>query len=301
MKFAVIFSFLFIPLMSFSQKAKASSIKVNYHHKRYALNERLSSKYYALTITEQTSCGGLVPYSVKKTPLVSSDIRTRIYTNSFPNHTKDFYQAKDLLGNLISKHIPFTHFEIETGDIDLRNQVTKNANKKPSSPDKKYYFEFRMRVPVSLTATFKGAFKVKTLDTNSNNIGFQTLRFPMDYQFSSNGPDVKRAGYLSEGELLAAWKKYGKHVQVQWRDRAISKFLSPILSSYKLKYITHEEFLQCKIYSDKNKKGGYDELVSTADLFAATIKEIDADYKQGNYNKFWEQEYQNRFLKCSKT
>lgn len=268
---------------------------------QFALNESFNAKYFALTITEHTSCGGLIPHSVKKSPLVSSDTRTRLFVNSVPKQPKYFIQSRDLANNLLVKNISFTHFEIIASDINLVNQTTKDAQKVKNGPNNLFYLEFRTDIPVSVKATFHGVTTTTTLDTNSTAVGVHILRFPMDFQFGSNGPDALRNGYPSEGALIGAWKKYGKHVQSQWRDKAISTFLTSVFSSYKEKYISFSKYAQSKVYSDKNKKGGFEKIVSTAEVFKATMDEIESDFKQGVFNKYWTAEYQRRFLECSQT
>jgi len=301
MKHIFYFLIFFSPFILPAQKAKLTTLKSNYHYMRFALDESYNEKFYVFTITEQSSCGGLVPYTVKKTPLVSSDSRTRLYTNSVPKQGKYFMQSKEPVENLIAKRTPFTHFEIETADIQLNNQTTKNAQKNLSSTENLYYLEFRAIVPISVKATFYGNKTTLTLDTNSNGITQSILRFPMDYQFGTSAPDIKVRGYSTEASLIAAWKKYGRRAQVQWRDIAISKFITPVFLNYKKRYISYSEFTQSKIFSDKNKKGGYDQLVSAAELFISTMDEIEGDFKRNDFKKYWTKEYQRRFLECSET
>jgi len=295
-----LFLILAFPFALTAQKAKSTGLKSNYHYMRYAQDESLSAKYFALTITEHTSCGGLIRHRVMNTPLAAVDARTRLYVNAVPSQRKYFTQAKDLIHNLIAKKIPFTHFEVVASDIDLRKQTTRNAKKGGDGPEK-YYLYFEGDVPVTVRATYKGAKIVETLDTNSNAKGAKILRFPMDFQFGAHGADIMPNGYPTEGVLLAAWKEYGKKAQMQWRDKAISEFLQPIFLTYKMKYITYEKFTSCKIYSDKNKKGGFDHLVDAAQLLIATLDEIDDDFKLGAFKKYWTIEYQNRISACRKT
>jgi len=266
---------------------------------QYALNESFNAKYFTLTITEHSSCGGLIPHNVKKSPLVSSDPRTRLFVNSVPKEPKYFVQSRDLANNLRAKNISFTHFEIVASDINLANQTTKDAQKVKNGPNNLFYLEFRTDIPISVKATFYGNTTTTTLDTNSTAVGVHILRFPMDFQFGSNGPDALRNGYPSEGTLIAAWKKYGNYAQSQWRDKAISTFLTSVFTQYKEKHISFSKYAQSKVYSDKNKKGGYEAIVSNAEVFKATMDEIEADFKQGSFKKYWTTEYQRRFSECS--
>ena len=290
---------LVLPILISAQKAKSSKLKSNYHYIRYAIDESFNAPVYGLTITEQSSCGGLVPYKVMKTPLVSPDPRTRLFVNSVPIQPNNFSQARDIVNNLIAKHVPFTHFEIDANNIILDKQITKNAKKMgPDYPDQ-FFLEFNTSVPVKVKATYHSSKPFPTLDTNSVAYGLKTLRFPIDFQFGTSGPDVLINGYPTEAALIKAWTKYGKKAQVQWRDKAISGFLVPVFFNYKKKYISYEEFDQCKIYSDKNKKGGFEELVHTAETFIATLNKIEGDYKLRKIKKYWTAEHQVKFMECS--
>ncbi len=278
-----------------AQKAKPVGINCKYRHMRFTEQPNLSAKYWALTITEQTACQGAIPYSVKHSPLTGIDERSAFYMRQIPSQATFFTQTRDLIGNLQNKQTPFTHFELETGDIQLNNQITKNA--KPGAEIAQYYMTFAVRAPIKLTATRKGDINTLVLDTNATQTKEYFLRFPMDVQLGT-APDIKGNGYPTEAELLAAWRKYRKKTELQWRDKIISEFLAPIFREYKQTYIQYEEWNSCKVYSDKNKKGGYDHLVEAAELFRATIEAINEDYKSGHFKKFYLSEYQDQFNKC---
>lgn len=292
---------LVIQLPLFAQKAKTKGIGCKYHHMRFPVSEKLTAKSWGLTVTEQTACQGAIPYRKMVSPLAGADERSRFYMNLIPSQAKYFSQTRDLIGNSIARKRPLTHFELNTGDLLIRNQVTDNQKKGRSGVAPEFYMSFTVEVPITLKATRVGDFTMVTIDTNANNVQRRTFRFPMDVRFSSNAPDIKRNGYPSQAELLNAWRKYGRGAEKQWRDQVISDFLTPIFLNYKRKYIKHEEYTTCKVYSDKNKKGGYDHMVEAAEMFASTIKEIDDDFKQGDYKKFYKEEYQKRFLKCAET
>jgi len=292
---------LLIPFTLQAQKAKSTGLKSNYHYIHYAIDESFNAPIYGLTITEQSSCGGLVPYKVMKTPLTSPDPRTRLYVNSLPSQAKYFTQAKDLLGNLFTKHLLFTHFEIDANNIILDKQMTKNARKMGPDYPNLFYLEFHTSVPVKVKATYHGSKAFPTLDTNSKAVGVKTLRFPMDHQFGKNAPDILINGYPTEAALISAWNKYGKKAQVQWRDKAISNFLVPLFLEYKTKHISYSYFSQCKIYSDKNKKGGFEEIVHAAELFVTTLNKIEGDFSLGKFKKYWTVEHQANFKKCYNT
>ena len=295
----IIVLLLIFPLFINAQKAKSTSLKSSYHYIRYAISEVYNAPIYGLTITEQSSCGGLVPYKVMKTPLVSPDPRTRLYVNSLPTQPKNFSQARDIVNNLIAKHTPFTHFEVGANNIVLAKQITKNAKKMGPDYPEQFYLEFHTSVPVKVKATFHGNTPMQTLDTNSVGQGVKTMRFPMDVQFGKAAPDILMNGYPTEAALIKAWTKYGKKAQVQWRDKAIESFLVPVFFNYKKKHISYEEFDQLKIYSDKNKKGGYEELVHTAEKFISTLNKIEGDYQLGKFKKYWTAEHQVSFKECN--
>ncbi len=291
---------LFIVLtasLSFAQKAKSKAVNCKYHHIRYPENVELSAKMWALSIVEQSSCQGAIPYRVSQTPLVATHPRSQFYMYQMANKKKHFFQATDRISNLDAKKTPYIHFELETRDMRIVSQVTKN--KKPGA-DPQYNLIFEMETPIILKATRKGDMNVVLLDTNnfsSSNYGFT---FPQNAQLGT-APDIKPNGYPSEAELLAAWRKYGKKAQLQWRDKMIAEFLRPTFFKFTNTYITFEEWDVVKIYSDRNKKGGYDHIVDAAETFNNTFAEIDADYKAGKRDKFYTDEYQTRLMGCLET
>ena len=295
----IIFTFLIVltASLSFGQKAKSKSINCKYHHMRYPENVELSAKLWALSIVEQSSCQGAVPYRVSQTPLVATHPRSQFYLNQVAKKGKFFYQAKDRISNLDAKKTPYVHFELETRDITIASQHTKN--KKPGA-EPQYNLIFEMRTPVILKATRKGDMNEVLLDTNNFSAKSYWFAFPQDAQLGT-APDIKPNGYPTEAELLAAWRKYGKKAEMQWRDKMIGEFLRTTFFNFTNTYIKFEAWDVIKIYSDKNKKGGYDEIVDAAETFNNTFTEIDADYKAGSMAKFYTDEYQNRLKACLET
>lgn len=297
MKTIITLCLVLIGSMSFAQKAKSTGINCKYHHMRYPENVDLSAKLWALSVTEQTACQGAIKYAQRHTPLIALDKRSQYYMSLVGNKGKYYYQAKTLISNLDAQQTPYIHFELETRDINIISQATKN--KKPGA-DPKYNLIFEMRTPVILKATRRGDMNVELLDTNNFSAKSYWFAFPEDAQLGT-GVDIKPNGYPNEAELLAAWRKYGKKAELQWRDKMITGFLRYVFANFTDTYIQHEEWDVIKVYSDKNKKGGYDEIVDAAELFSNTFDEIDTDYKAGKMDKFYTQEYQKRFTQCSET
>jgi hypothetical protein len=138
------------------------------------------------------------------------------------------------------------------------------------------------------------------LDTNNLNSKAYYFAFPQDAKLGT-AADIKPNGYPTEAALLAAWRKYGQTAQLQWRDKMIREFLYPVCFNFINEFIQFEDWDAVKIYSDKNKKGGYDHIVGAAEVFKNTLVEIDADYKAGNLKKFYTDEYQTRLVNCRET
>ncbi len=75
-------------------------------------------------------------------------------------------------------------------------------------------------------------------------------------------------------------------------------FLRPVCSNFMKEFIQYKETINVKVYSDKNKRGGFDDLVNAAELFQNTMAEIDADFEAGNLMKMYTEEYQRRLIEC---
>lgn len=288
---------LCLPLVVFSQKANDDVIKTSYHHIIYPKNESLSSKKYCLTVNENLSCFGTIPGRIHTTPMAEAEPRSAFYLGLIPNQPKYFTQSRDVEAKMRANKEDFIKINMETSDIYLTNQTTKIAMQ---SGTNLYYLNIEMVVKIDVKISHEGETSTTLLDTNANNFGHRVLDFPMNAIFGMAAPDIKLNGYPTEAELLSAWKKYSPTIVKNWRDKYITEFASPIFIDFKNNNITHEEWTNCKIYSDKNKKGGYDQIVDAAMLFTNAINTIDVDFKNNDFKKFWKQEYQENFVKAGK-
>lgn len=286
----IIFTLLIVLFSSVAtaQKPNSETINCKFRHIRYPQNVELSANLWAMTLTEHMSCQGAIPYSQKTSPLQGTDKRTQFYMNTVSNKSNYFYQTRENIGNLTNARKPFIHFELETRDIVIRSQQLKNGN--PAQQN----LLIAVQVGVLLKATRKGDMDVVLLDTNNLSAPLVYFNFPKDAQLGT-APDIMPAGYATEAELQAAWRKYGKIAEQQWRDKIIEPFLRSVMFNFTETYIVFEEWETPKIYSDKNKKGGYEELVNAAEVFANTFVEIDNDFETGSKLKWYTQEYQRRF------
>lgn len=298
MKLTITLFTLLLATASFAQKAKSTGTNKQYRHMHYPENIELSAKFWTVQLTEQSAGRGAIPYSVKQSPLSGADKRSAFYIGLIGNRGQFYYQAKDLITNLDVKQTPYIHYDLNVSDILILNQQTKN--KRIGAPEPQFNLIFEMRTPISLKITHKGDFTQLMLDTTNRNVESHWFSFPKDAQLGT-APDIKPNGYPTEAELLAAWRKYGQTAELQWRDKMIRDFLTPVCFNFTKEYIQYEEWDVVKIYSDKNKKGGYDHIVQAAEVFENTLAEIDADYKSGNFNKFYTDEYQRRLNDCKKT
>lgn len=283
---------------TFAQKAKSEGVNCKYHHMRYPENVELSAKMWALSYTEQSACRGAIPYQQNHTPLVATNPRSQVYMNLIGTKSKHYFQATDRISNLDTKRTPYMHYEIEARDITILTQQTKN--KKPGAEVAQFNLIFEMRVPTFLKVTRKGDMNQVMLDTNNMSNETYWFAFPENATLGT-APDIKPGGYPSEAELLAAWRKYGQKAEMQWRDKMINEFLRPACLNFIDEYIMFEEWDVVKIYSDKNKKGGYDHIVDAAEVFKNTLTEIDNDYTAGKRDKFYTEEYQTRLNACKET
>ena len=229
MKLIITLFTILVATAAFGQRAKATSINCKYHHMRYPENVELSAKLWAITLTEQSACRGGIRYQVKRTPLIGVGKRSSFYMGLIGNKKEFYYQAKDRVANLDAAKTPYIHYELETRDIIIENQVTKN--KRPGSNEAQFNLNLRMRTPVILSVTHRGDTTVVLLDTNNFNVASRTFEFPRDAKLGT-AEDIKPNGYPSEAELLAAWRKYGQKAEMQWRDRMISDFLRPVCSNF---------------------------------------------------------------------
>ena len=106
--------------------------------------------------------------------------------------------------------------------------------------------------------------------------------------------DIERNGFKSPIALMNAWNKYRKYCTMQWRDKLIREFLTPVFKEYKDRFMMYENWEQAKIISDKNKNGGYEHIVTAAENYIAVFTSIEIDYKEGRHTKQWKKEYQEQ-------
>lgn len=291
--------FISLPLVTFAQKANDDVTRRSYHHLVYPLNEELSASEFGMTVNENLSCFGTIPGRIYTTPLAEVDPRATFYLNLVPTQRFFFYQSRDLVSNLLKANKKFIHIELETSDLYLSKQTTKSQM---MGTTLLYYLSFEGGMQINLTVTSEGEKPVVMIDTSATNSSAdkREYRFPLDGSFTTQTLDTKINGYPSEAELLAAWRKYSTSFMKQWRDKYITDFVYPTLFHFKKEQIIHEEWSNCKIYSDKNRKGGYDHIVEAATLFNAAIDAMDDDYKKDDFRKCWKAEHQENFVKAGK-
>lgn len=291
--------FISLPFLSFSQKANDDVTRRSFSHMVYPQDETLSAKIFGMTVNENVACFGTIPGRVYTSPLTELDPRSRFYLNLVPAQRGFFMPSRDLIHNMLKSNEKFIHIEMETSDLYLSKQTTKNTLGMSSNPQ--YYLSFEGKVLINLTITSEGENPVTMVDTNTNSsASIVEYHFPLDGTFVTQAADTKVGGYPTEAELLAAWKKYGADFVRQWHDKFISDFATGIFWHFKQEKITHEDWVRCKIYSDKNKKGGYDNIVEAAKLFNDALDSIDVDYKKGDFRKFWKAQHQEKFVKAGK-
>jgi hypothetical protein len=282
-----------LSLFSTAQKAKDVSLKTNFHYLNYPEREGVSTKVYGMSISEEYSCDGAVPAKTYTTP-IAADPRGTFYLNMVPGEKSFFIQARDLYGNLISKKENFTDITIHTSDIRLTNQRVDEKNKPKSFTEKVYFLSFDVSVPAEISIRRRGDRDEVLLEANSNTLKSKKVTFPTDVKFSSKVTDVERYGFNSKADLMTAWNKYKKHSTMQWRDELLTEFLKPVFMEYKQRYMLYEVWDQAKIYSDKNKKGGYEHIESAANNFIAVFDAIEKDYIANKFAKQWTKEHQEK-------
>lgn len=282
-----------ISFFSIAQKAKDKTIKTNFHYLIYPEREGVSTKYYAMSISEEYSCDGAIPAKTYKTP-ISADPRGKFYLDMIPSQKSFFLQAKDLYGNMITKKKDFTDITIHTGDIRLTDQKVSQKTDPDSITEKLYFLDFVVSVPIEISIRRRGNMDEVLIEANSKTTNSSKFSFPTGVIFSGGITDIKRNGYSSKAELMKAWNKYKKHSTLQWRDKLISGFLKPVYKEYKQRFMLYSNWDQAKIVSDKNKKGGYENMVTAANNYIAVFEAIESDYKAKKYSKQWTKEYQEQ-------
>ena len=288
--------FLFTYLISFSvfsQKANDDAVKTNFHFLRYPEREGVSTKVFAISVSEEYSCDGAVPAKTYTTP-ITVDPRGKFYLGMVPDEKLFFSQARDLYGNLITKKEDFTDITIHTNDIRLTNQTQSDKANPKAVTEKLYYLSFDVSVLTEITIRRRGSVDEVLLESSSSQIPSKRLTFPSDVLFEGHMTDVERNGFKSPTALMNAWNKYKRYCTMQWRDKLIRDFLTPVFNEYKQRFMLYEIWDQAKIISDKNKKGGYEHIVSAAENYIAVFTSIEVDYKEGKHTKQWKKEYQEQ-------
>ncbi|HLW41835.1 MAG TPA: hypothetical protein VKY82_05660, partial [Flavobacterium sp.] len=285
---------LFILAFSLSaQKAKDEALKTNYHYLTYPEKAGVSTKFYAMSISEEYACDGAVPAKTYTTP-ITADPRGTFYLNMVPGEKSFFIQAKDLYGNMISKKENFTEITIHTSDIRLTNQRVDEKSKTNTATEKGFFLSFDVSVPAEIKIRRRGDIDEVLMDVKSDGTMTKKMTFPTDVKFSSKVTDVERNGFNSKDDLMKAWNKYKKHSTMEWRDKLLTEFFKPVYMEYKKRFMLYEIWDQAKVNSDKNKKGGYDHIASAATNFIAVFDAIEKDYNANKFNKQWTKEYQEQ-------
>ena len=293
MKHFLYLSIYLISSSAFSQKANDETIKTNFHYLTYPEREGVSTKVFGLSVSEEYSCEGAVPAKTYTTP-ITVDPRGKFYLGMVPEEKLFFSQARDLYGNLISKKEDFTDITIHTNDIRLTNQTQRDKTNPKVVTEKLYFLSFDVSVLSEITIRRRGSADEVLLESNSSQIAPKTFTFPTDVLIEGSMTDIERNGFKSPTAMMNAWNKYRKYCTMQWRDKLIREFLTPVFKEYKDRFMMYENWEQAKIISDKNKKGGYEHIVTAAENYIAVFTSIEIDYKEGRHTKQWKKEYQEQ-------
>ena len=282
---AILIGFFVIQL-SLAQKANSKSSALTAQTISFPANERLSTKEYGFVLTESAACEGLILPRTITTP-IAADERGRFINTLIGTHQGFFYEGKNTIQNFEAAGKPLTVFNINVDDIWLKNQTTHNQMGSLDETAGTFYYTFEVSVPISVKAERIGDFSQVVNDTNATALSVRTVRFPHDFRFLKTAPDAKPQGYGSKIELQNAFNNYRKFAMKQWRDEEIQRFLSDYFKWYLLNYIEHKTYHRFTYYTDKNKKGGYENIVEAASYLEQAYELMSGNFDNKIYCKQW--------------
>lgn len=280
-----------------AQKAKSKQVVFSSQIMNYSIDEKLSSDEYVLTVKEKSSCDNSIIEGEYQTPTANQ--RMREY-KKVVNGSKYFKENKDVLSNYRLKKQPVTHFIFEVDDLIFKNKRLENRNGSiKSTKPKKLYYRLNISLDANLKIQHDGDFEKTIVDTNLTYKNEFSRKFPNDFKFPSSNPLAKQFGYPTEQEIKKAWMKYRSLVCQQWRDELVKDFAKPIVDDFLNSYIKKPTYLKESFYTDKNRKGGYDNIVEASRLIESSFQELSLNFEGENYANFWTESIQNKLNAAS--
>ena|GEM_PF-5899864 len=285
-KITLLFLIILSSQIGLSQKANSKSQALTAQILNFPSNERLTTKEYGFILTEAASCEGLILPRTITTP-IAVDERGKFIHNLIGIHQGFFYEGRNTIQNFIAAEKPLTVFHIDVDDIWLKNQTTENKMGSLDATAGTFYYTFEITVPIRLKAERVGDISQIVVDTTAQAMSSRVVRFPQDFRFLKTAADAKPDGYGSKNELRNAFNNYRKFAMKQWRDEEMQRFLSDFFNWYMLNYIEHKAYQRFSFYTDKNKKGGYENIVEAANYLELAYEVMGQNFENKLYCKQW--------------
>ena len=283
-----------VPFLSSGQKENTISRKVFVPLVHYGIYEDLHASYYSLEIRENyVGKDGVFQSNYYDGTSVSREETPYIYLISTLNQTSRSSSPHEML---LTSTNQFLHIELEVNDLVITQEEYASHPLKllrKHEMDVSFYLNAHLRISL-----VKKEGKQILLDVFTTPETIYNKQFLADYK-PEDGVSLTAN---SKDEVEQLWAILKHHARLQWRRQAIEQSLKPLIKEYNDLYTTSESLRSVLFYSDKNRKGGFDEIVNAENKFRAAVKNAGYDlFKESRVSKvFWVHEIQKDIGQCLK-
>lgn len=296
MKALVSVSLLLLPFTFLAQKenTKRDQTLVNIYHLAPDLHLKVDQFTFSIQESYLGTDGNFYEHTVNS-PYIGPLQSINAYLKAMGGLTSVRYSDKSDFMTLQQNNIPFIHFEIEASDLQFLSEQEKRplVRLNDNYNLKLVYF---LQASVKLTHVHGDQLTPFADTVISINQRFEK-QFPKDYRTPSHGKLTAK----SKDSLNILWIQHRQMVKESWRMNAVNDLIAAAVKSYNERCISGAVTHYFRCYTDRNKKGGFDELVKASDLFEATMKTV---HKRGSVsnttelNHFWSADVQKNLASC---
>ena len=273
-----------------AQKAKVDPENINIKKVYFAKYEVLPNVGYTYTYRDQYNAVENIEKVEVNSGSIYTGVRMSVYDALYNSCNDSIKHAKKKYTELVMKSDPFIHIDAEFRDIHLSEQILKTTVVKEGEKEvTKYFYELKIRLASSLIALYVIPNNQRILlDTINSN--YYTYKFPQDFGAINNSQptDINlMTGYTSAHALQIGFEKYSNTVKSMARDREIIKWFSNCYSLLNERYTNRVKKETIVYYTDKNKKGGYEDIVKASSYFELSMNYMTQAIEDKVYTNYW--------------
>jgi hypothetical protein len=276
-----------------AQKAKTDTENIKVSRVKYAKKELLEASGYTYMIVDE----GDPDYHIQAETFLSGKPNAssqgqliRIMTGGFDSIRVLNLKHEDVLGT----QKPFFHVEMHMKNVLLANNTLKTHNVKSGETMlKMFYYEVQVLLNATMKINYWNHGNKVIADTVNNE--YVTMKYPQDFRSNSISPNNLN-GFLTANELMASYNQLQGELRKNWKSIEASRWFKNNMKKLNDDY-AHQVYKETIVFwTDKNKKGGYDDIVKAANYFQMAMQYVNDNTENKNYINYWSDTIQKMLL-----